>query len=85
MMKRKTATKLGLPVIGRFVAAAVVGVPPNVMGIGPAYAIPKLLSKCGLSVDDVDIYEINEGMTCSPLCQHIIICEQLSQVRPFIA
>jgi acetyl-CoA acyltransferase 1 len=60
-MKRKTAQKLRLPIIGRFVAAAVCGVPPNVMGIGPAYAIPKLLSKCGLQIGDVDIFEINEA------------------------
>jgi acetyl-CoA acyltransferase 1 len=61
LMKRKTAQSLNLPILGRFVAAAVCGVPPNVMGIGPAFAIPKLLAKCGLQISDVDIFEINEA------------------------
>ncbi|CAI2173702.1 3105_t:CDS:2 [Funneliformis geosporum] len=61
LMKRKTAERLGLPILGKFVRAAVVGVPPRVMGIGPAYAIPIVLKQTGLSVDDIDIYEINEA------------------------
>lgn len=61
LARRSVAKKLGLPIIGKFVTAAVVGVPPNVMGIGPAYAIPKVLELTGLSKDDVDIYEINEA------------------------
>lgn len=61
LARRSVAKKLGLPVIGKFVTAAVVGVPPNVMGIGPAFAIPKVLELAGLSKEDVDIYEINEA------------------------
>lgn len=61
MMKRSTAQKLHQPIIGRFVAASVVGVPPLLMGIGPWKAIPLALEKAGISKSDVDIYEINEA------------------------
>lgn len=61
MMKRSTAQRLGQPIIGRFVAASVVGVPPLLMGIGPWKAIPIALQKAGISKEDVDIYEINEA------------------------
>lgn len=60
-MKRKTALSLNLPIIGRFVAFSTAGVPPNVMGIGPAFAIPKVLAKAGLTINQVDIFEINEA------------------------
>ncbi|KAH8555484.1 Thiolase, N-terminal domain-containing protein [Umbelopsis sp. PMI_123] len=61
LMKRKTAQKLGLPVLGKYVTSAVVGVPPKVMGIGPAFAIPVAVERAGLKVDDVDIFELNEA------------------------
>lgn len=61
LMKRKTAQKLGLKPIGKFVTAAVKGVPPRIMGIGPAFAIPAVLNQAGISKDDVDVYEINEA------------------------
>jgi len=61
LMKRKTAKKLGLPVLGKFVTAVSAGVPPKIMGIGPAVAIPKLLHKVGLGKEDIDFYEINEA------------------------
>ncbi|RHZ74116.1 hypothetical protein Glove_227g164 [Diversispora epigaea] len=61
LMKRKTAEKLGLPILGKFIRANAVGVPPNVMGIGPAFAIPVVLKQAGLGINDIDIYEINEA------------------------
>lgn len=61
LARRSVAKKLGLPIVGKFVAATVVGVPPRVMGIGPAVAIPALLQKTGVSKDEVDLYEINEA------------------------
>jgi len=57
LARRSVAKKLGLPIIGKFVTASVVGVPPNVMGIGPAYAIPKVLELTGLTKEDIDIFE----------------------------
>ncbi|PIL25468.1 acetyl-CoA acetyltransferase [Ganoderma sinense ZZ0214-1] len=61
LARRSVAKKLGLPIVGKFVAAAAVGVPPRIMGVGPAYAIPKVLELAGLSKDEVDFYEINEA------------------------
>jgi len=61
LVRRSVAKKLGLPILGKFVAAVAVGVPPRIMGIGPAAAIPKVLQKTGISKDDVDFYEINEA------------------------
>jgi len=61
VMTRAEAEKRGLTILGKFISAAVVGVPPNIMGVGPAYAIPAALEKAGLSIADIDIYEINEA------------------------
>lgn len=61
LARRSVAKKHGLPILAKWVTAAVVGVPPNIMGIGPAAAIPKALKLAGLSKDDVDIWEINEA------------------------
>ncbi|GAA95537.1 uncharacterized protein L969DRAFT_85226 [Mixia osmundae IAM 14324] len=61
LARRSVAKKLGLPILGKFVSCAVVGVKPDVMGIGPAFAIPRVLEIVGLSKDDVDFYEINEA------------------------
>ncbi|KAL1604225.1 3-ketoacyl-CoA thiolase with broad chain length specificity [Nothophoma quercina] len=61
LMKRSTAERLGQKVIGKFVQASIVGVPPLLMGVGPAAAIPVVLEKTGLNKDEVDIYEINEA------------------------
>ncbi|KAJ4381895.1 3-ketoacyl-CoA thiolase with broad chain length specificity [Didymella sp. IMI 355093] len=61
LMKRSTAERLGQKIIGKFVQASIVGVPPLLMGVGPAAAIPVVLQKTGLDKDEVDIYEINEA------------------------
>jgi acetyl-CoA acyltransferase 1 len=61
LARRSFATKHRLPVIGRFIDYCVVGVPPDIMGIGPAFAIPELLKRNKLHRDDIDIYEVNEA------------------------
>jgi len=61
LMKRSTANRLGQKIIGKYVQASIVGVPPLLMGVGPAAAIPVVLEKTGLSKNDVDIFEINEA------------------------
>ncbi|KAG8812831.1 3-ketoacyl-CoA thiolase with broad chain length specificity [Serendipita sp. 399] len=61
LARRSTARRLGLPILGKFVTASVVGVPPKIMGIGPAVAIPAVLKRTGLRKEDVDFYEINEA------------------------
>lgn len=61
LMSRRLAKKTGAHILGRYIATANVGVPPDVMGIGPAVAIPRLLENCGVSVDEVAVFEINEA------------------------
>lgn len=61
LMKRSRAMELGQPILGKFGGATVVGLEPRIMGIGPTYAIPKILSKTGLDISDVDVIEINEA------------------------
>lgn len=67
LMRRSVAEKLGQPIIGKYVHCKVVGVPPEIMGIGPGVAIPALLKDVGLSNDDIDIFEINEAFASQVL------------------
>jgi len=61
MMKRSKAQELGLKIKAVFKEFAVSGVPPAVMGIGPAYAIPDVLKRANMTLDDIDLFEINEA------------------------
>lgn len=61
LMRRDMAERLKRPILGKFVAATVAGVPPRIMGIGPTAAVPKLLSQLGITLDDVDVVELNEA------------------------
>jgi acetyl-CoA acyltransferase 1 len=61
LARRSFAESQKLPIIGKFVAFAAVGCPPEIMGIGPAVAIPAVLKKANLTIDDIDIFEINEA------------------------
>ena len=61
LMSRAQAEKRGLPILGVWRGFAVKGVPPRIMGIGPAVAIPAVLEQAGLTIEDIDIFEINEA------------------------
>ncbi|OCS92537.1 acetyl-CoA C-acetyltransferase [Caryophanon latum] len=61
VMDREEAEKQGLQPIAKFLSFAVGGVPPEVMGIGPIVAVPKALKLAGLTIDDIDLWEINEA------------------------
>jgi len=67
LVRRSVAEKLGLKPIGRFIGTSVVGVPPRIMGVGPAFAVPHLLNKYGLSVDEIDLFELNEAFASQAL------------------
>lgn len=67
LARRSVAKKHNLPIIGKYVTSAVVGVPPKIMGVGPAYAIPRVLELTGLQKDDVDIWELNEAFASQAL------------------
>lgn len=71
IMSKEEADALGLKPLARFIQASVVGVPSEIMGIGPVPAIRKLLSKTGMSVADIDLFEINEAFASQAYyCQH---------------
>jgi acetyl-CoA acyltransferase len=59
--------ELGLKPIGRLVGSAVAGVPPRIMGIGPVEAVPKVLKQTGLSMNDIDLIELNEAFATQAL------------------
>ena len=61
VMNDAVAAKKGLTPLGIFRGFAVAGCEPNEMGIGPIYAVPKLLKKAGLKVSDIDLWELNEA------------------------
>lgn len=61
VMSAAKAAALGLKPLGRFVSFAAAGVDPAVMGIGPAFAIPKALKLAGLTIADIDLFELNEA------------------------
>jgi len=67
VMTRAEAKRRGLKPIGKFISYSVVGVPPYVMGIGPAYAIPAALKQAGLTVQDIDFFEVNEAFASQAL------------------
>jgi acetyl-CoA acyltransferase len=61
VMSRALAEELGLEILAVLRGYQVAGVPPEIMGIGPVEAIPKVLAHCGVAQDDVDLFEINEA------------------------
>ena len=67
VMEGALAAKKGLTPLGRFVGMAVAGTEPDEMGIGPVFAIPKLLSRFGLTVDDIGLWELNEAFAVQVL------------------
>ncbi|MCB6992076.1 thiolase family protein [bacterium 210820-DFI.6.37] len=70
LMEEEKAKELGVPILARIVSVATTGVAPEVMGIGPISSSEKALEKAGLSIDDIDLFEINEAFAAQCLaCQ----------------
>jgi acetyl-CoA acyltransferase len=67
VMSGEKAKALGLKPLARFVAFAVAGCPPEEMGIGPVFAIPKVLKLAGLTLDQIDVIELNEAFAAQAL------------------
>jgi len=61
VMSADAAARRGLTPLGRFAGFAVAGCEPDEMGIGPVFAVPKLLARHGLTIDDIDLWELNEA------------------------
>ena len=70
VMDAALAAKRGLTPLGRYVGMAVAGTEPDEMGIGPVFAVPKLLQRFGLAMDDIGLWELNEAFAVQVLyCQ----------------
>ena len=70
VMEAALAEKRGLAPLGRYVGMAVAGTAPEEMGIGPVFAVPKLLQRFGLKMDDIGLWELNEAFAVQVLyCQ----------------
>lgn len=67
LMEEAVAARKGLTPLGRYVGMAVAGTEPDEMGIGPVFAIPKLLERFGLKVDDIGLWELNEAFAVQVL------------------
>ena len=64
LMEKSEAERRGLDILGTFRGFAVGGCEPDEMGIGPVVAVPKLLKATGLTMDDIDLWELNEAFAC---------------------
>jgi acetyl-CoA C-acetyltransferase len=67
LMSETLASKRGLKPLGRFLGFAVAGCEPDEMGIGPVFAVPKVLKRLGLTVQDIDLWELNEAFAVQVL------------------
>jgi len=67
VMSKEKADELGLEPMARYVGFSVAGVPPEIMGIGPVEAIPKVLKKTGIDQDEIDLIELNEAFAAQSL------------------
>jgi hypothetical protein len=67
VVSEEYASKKGLKPLGRFLGFAVAGCEPDEMGIGPVFAVPKVLKKLGLTVQDIDLWELNEAFAVQVL------------------
>ena len=76
------AGERGLPILAEVKGYANVGVDPEIMGIGPAYAVPLALKKAGLSVSDVDLFELNEAFAAQSLAVVRDLGTQGSEIDP---
>ena len=67
VMNEKLAEQRGMKPLGRFLGFAVAGCEPDEMGIGPVFAVPKVLKRLGLTVADIDLWELNEAFAVQVL------------------
>ena len=73
VMSEKRASELGVRPLARIIASSVSGVEPEIMGVGPIGAVRKVLDTAGMTIDDVDVVELNEAFAAQvlPVCQEI--------------
>jgi acetyl-CoA acyltransferase len=67
VMSERMVSELGIQPLGRLIGFAIAGVPPEIMGIGPILAVPKVLQQVGLTLDDIGLVELNEAFAAQTL------------------
>jgi acetyl-CoA acyltransferase len=82
VMSRIRADALGIQPLARFVAFAYAGCAPEEMGIGPVYAIPKVLKMAGLTLDDIGVIELNEAFAAQSLAVIKVLGIDPAKVNP---
>ncbi len=83
IMSEKKAKELGAPILGYFRGFQVGGVPPELMGIGPVAAVPKLLARAGLTLDQIDHFELNEAFAAQSLAVIRTLGIDPAKVNPY--
>ena len=77
LMEASLAAERGLQPLGRYMGMSVAGTEPDEMGIGPVFAVPKLLKRFGLTVDDIGLWELNEAFAVQ-----VLYCQGTSSASP---
>ena len=78
VMSEEMVKELNIEPVARMVSYAAMGVEPRIMGIGPVAAVPKALKQAGLTVNDIDLFELNEAFAS----QSLAVIKELAQVKP---
>ncbi|TVY11994.1 acetyl-CoA C-acyltransferase [Paenibacillus cremeus] len=79
VMSREKADALGLTPLATFRAFALAGVEPEIMGVGPVEAIPKALRRAGLTLDDIQLFELNEAFASQ--CLHVVRALEIDETK----
>lgn len=74
LMHESVAQRKGLQPLGRYLGTAVAGCAPEEMGIGPVFAVPKLLAAHGLDIDDIGLWELNEPFAVQRIVRRVDPC-----------
>ncbi len=82
VMSRARADALGIKPMGRFLGFATAGCPPEEMGIGPIFAIPKVLKILGLELSQIDLFELNEAFASQSLAVLKVLGIDPAKVNP---
>jgi acetyl-CoA acyltransferase len=82
VMSAARAAALGIPAMAKFIAFAYAGCDPEEMGIGPIHAIPKVLKMAGLSLEDIDVFELNEAFAAQSLAVIKVLGIEPAKLNP---
>ena len=84
VMSEERASQLGVQPLARIIASSVSGVAPEIMGVGPIEAVRKVLKQAGMSIDDIDVMELNEAFAAQviPVCREVGVDHMSDKLNP---